>query len=203
MSTIDTLIDRTIDSAHESVNKVLEDPPQVSKPLEALLKWIFTLAYAIIAMIDNLARHLGRRINDIELQLAIPDRTSSAKVPTSTTSPVTPVPSTSTPANRSKRCTKCHACGHDITDCRTTNPSAMRKRVATNSRLVKQARSQRSMLTTSATIPPPVPFQQPYQFVAPPPMAYASLVADSTELRRRAAQSTRDRRLHRQRTSTS
>jgi hypothetical protein len=202
MSTIDSLIDRTIDSAQESVTEVLEDPPQVPKPLETLLGWILTLAHAIIAMIDKLARHLGRRITNIELQLAIPDRTTSAKVPISTTSRVTPVPSTSTPANRSKRCTKCHARGHDISDCRTTNPTAMRKRVATNSRLAKQARSQRSMLTTSATIPPPVPFQQPYQFVAPPPMAYANLVADSTELRRRAAQSTRDRRLHRQQTST-
>jgi hypothetical protein len=203
MSTIDSLIDRTIDSAQESVIEVLDDTPQVPKPLEALIQWILALAHAIITMIETLARHLGRRINDIEQQLAIPDPTASAKVPISTTSPVTPVPSTSTPANRSKRCTKCHARGHDISDCRTTNPAAMRKRVATNSRLAKQARSERSMLTTSATIPPPVPYQQPYQFVAPPPMAYANLVADSTELRRRAAQSTRDRRLHRQRTSTS
>ena len=102
MSTIDSLIDCTINSAQESVNEVLDDPPQVSKPLEILLRWILTLSHAIIAMIDTLARHLGRRINDIELQLAIPDRTSSAKVPASTTSPVTLVPSTSTPANRSK-----------------------------------------------------------------------------------------------------
>ena len=55
MSTIDTLIDRTIDSAQESVNEVLDEPPQVSKPLEILLRWILTLAHAIIAMIDTLA----------------------------------------------------------------------------------------------------------------------------------------------------
>ena len=202
MSSIDSLIDRNIDSAQESVDEVLEDPPQMPQPAQALVQWILTLANAIIHMIATLARHLGRRIHDIELQLALPDRTIPATVPASTTSLVTPVPSTSTPANRSKRCTKCHARGHDISDCRTTNPSAMRKRVATNSRLAKQARSQRSMLTTSATIPPPVPFQSPYQPIIPTPMAYANLMADSTELRRRAAQSTRDKRLHRQRTSS-
>jgi len=97
-----TLIDRTIDSAQESMNEVLDDAPQVSKPLETLLKWIITLAHTIIAMINILAQHLGHCINNLKLQLAIPDCMSSAKVPASTTSPVTLVPSTSTPANRSK-----------------------------------------------------------------------------------------------------
>ena len=102
MSTINSLIDRTINSAQESMVEVLNNPPQVSKPLETLLQWILILAHAIIAMINILAQHLGHHINDIELQLTIPDRTSTAKVPTSTTSPVTPVPSTLIPTNGSK-----------------------------------------------------------------------------------------------------
>jgi hypothetical protein len=74
----------------------------------------------------------------------------------------------------------------------------MRKRVARNSRIAKEARAYRNMPTIPAPAPPsylhPATSSTP---VAPLPMNYASLAADATELRRRAAQSARDKRLRR------
>jgi hypothetical protein len=112
-----------------------------------------------------------------------------------------PVPVTATPKAHTSRCETCHAIGHDKSKCRTTDPAAMRKRVALNRRKQKEAR--KTPLYFPATVPAPS-----YTAFAPPaamdPRAYAALAADAHELHRRRQQSTQDkRRVRRSAASTS
>ncbi|KAF8505018.1 hypothetical protein BU17DRAFT_101253 [Hysterangium stoloniferum] len=82
------------------------------------------------------------------------------------------------------KCTKCSAKGHQASACRSKNPAAVRRRIAANNK-------QRSRV---ATLPrytnlPAQPHLLPY--LAPQP-DFAHL-AEAAELRRRTAQSKRDR----------
>ena len=78
-------------------------------------------------------------------------------------------------------------------ECKTSNPGAMRKRVARNSRIAKEVRASSTTSPIQAPAPPPFYYHHPTPHVAPVPMNYAALAADATELRRRATQSARDK----------
>jgi hypothetical protein len=163
----------------------------------------------LLFILNNLIIHnvfrLSRRIAAVESAIETlqeDDEEETAKVSAASTAPPTTTIPRSTHSTHAKRCQKCHARGHDISDCRTADPAAMRRRVASNSRLAKQACAERStMPSTSTPAPSLFPYQPPYPSypVIPPPVNFANLVADATELRRRAAQSTRDRRINRRR----
>src|SRR5271170_7767603 len=102
------------------------------------------------------------------------------------------------------RCSKCHARGHVESECKSTNPSAVRRRVAQN----QKVRARRRQLPgESAPLPPSVPYPTS-AFVATSPYAPGStyypapnIVAEAAELCRCIAQSNRDRRRHRAATS--
>lgn len=96
---------------------------------------------------------------------------------------------------RRGKCKCCHAFGHDEKDCRTKDPEVMKRRVAKNEKLKKR----------TPVIPPPMPppihyATAPYPTPASPvPDSYIALFTDATEMRRRNAQSTRDKRKARRR----
>jgi len=126
---------------------------------------------------------------------AIRDRLTSLETGVATPSPqVTTSAATMTPSHR--RCTKCHARGHVDSDCRTTDPAAMRKRIAANQKRKKTARDDHAAAMAHPTFPfapIPSPFSAPYP-TAPDPQAFAAFAANAQELRHRRQQSTRDKR---------
>jgi len=191
-----------IEGAREQVDAMLEKDVKVPKTghFSILLSFITELASTIVIMINIITHNLGRRLQALENSTMLP----STSIPTASQPSVVAASSQrATNTSRSKRCVKCHARGHDVSECCTVNPSAMRKRVASNSQLVKQAKASRLAPSISAPAPSFFPPQYYPAPVAPPPMHFANLVADATELRRRAAQSAQDRHNKRSTTTSS
>lgn len=180
---------QSVADAIEHVRDQLDETPQHPNALSGVVQWIIDIATSIIALIELLAASYARRIMDLEsfARDAPPPSSTKTTAPSSTPS----APTTS----RLKRCAKCHARGHDDSVCRTADPTAMRKRIAANSR---RAREARTALPTYPAYPlPNHPLLPQPTFPLPPQASYSALVADATELRRRNAQSSRDRRRRR------
>jgi hypothetical protein len=78
----------------------------------------------------------------------------------------------------------------------------MRKKVARNSQIAKEARASPAMSHIPASAPPPFYYAHPPAPVASIPMNYATLAADTMELRRQATQSARDKRRQRNATTS-
>ena len=184
-------IAEAIENVRDELDHTPEHPQQVTK----VVQWFMDIVTSVINLIQLIAMSYARRIMDIES--IIRENPSSTRA-TAASSTSTSAP----PASRLKRCTKCHARGHDESTCRTGDPAAMRKRVAANSRRSREARIQRQPVQSSypAYSPSfPLPLQQP-SFPLPTQASYSAVIADATEFRRRNAQSSRDRR--RARTTT-
>ena len=173
-----------ITNVRDQLDETPEHPVQVIK----VVQWVLDVITSIITLIELLAASYARRIMDIESHIrdAPP---SSTKGTASTSTP-------SASASRLKRCTKCHARGHDESTCRTADPSAMRKRVAANTRRNREARTQRQpVLPAYPSYTPSISTSLLPSTLSPPSQAsYSALVADAAEFRRRNAQSSRDRR---------
>ena len=196
---------RTTTGPFDAVNAMINNKPPVPTQLNAIISWLINIITAIITMIEQIGRANDERLTELE---QVTDAHATELDRHTTVSAVTTEPATSqwskrdttTTSRLSARCKQCHARGHDATQCRTTNPSAMRKRVARNNRIAKEARASIASSHIPVPAPPPFYYHQPPSHVAPVPMNYAALAADATELRRRNAQSARDKR--RKRTST-
>jgi hypothetical protein len=180
--------------AIEHVRDQLDETPEHPTHVTKVVQWVIDVITSIITLIELIAMSYARRIMDIES--IIRDNPSSTRATASTSTP--PAPS----ASRLKRCAKCHARGHDESTCRTADPSAMRKRVAANSRRAREARTQRQPVLPAYTAYPPSISTSLLPSTLPPPSqaSYSAMIADATEFRRRSAQSSRDRR--RTRTAT-
>jgi hypothetical protein len=156
-------------------------------------------------MVITIATNLSRRISAVETVQETAEE-ETVRVSADSAAPPSTATQRLTRSARSKRCHKCHARGHDATECRTANPSAMRRRVASNTRIAKEARANVAIPFSSGQAPTPLIWQSPFQpnlmSTAQYPYNYVNLAADASELRRRTAQSARDRRLHRRRTSS-
>jgi len=196
-----------IDDALERVTDMVDEAPEF-KNIQKFLEWFASLITVLTVAINSIALNIHRRLTAVE-RSSSSIASSTATVTTTPTAPSVTATQGSTQrdtaaaAQRQARCTQCHARGHTAALCRTSNPAAMRKRVARNSRIAKEARTYRNMSTIPAPAPPP--YLQPATTstpVATLPMNYASLAADATELRRRAAQSARDKRLRRRAQTT-
>ncbi|KAF8129684.1 hypothetical protein K438DRAFT_1789026 [Mycena galopus ATCC 62051] len=107
----------------------------VNNMVAALLSDIDEAILAQPRALSDLVPMLAGRLNDLE---ATPPVVSLRAPPPPGELPRAST-STSKPAGRLPRCKKCHARGHDTDSCRTTNPAAMRKRVAQNSRTARSA----------------------------------------------------------------
>lgn len=179
-------------SSLDDLRIALDQPPKVSPSLGPLIAWIIQLFKFVAYAFDISFKRIDRIFADRET-ITHPPPTISLHAATAGS---TTIKATSATPGKRARCTSCHARGHTASDCRTTNPGAMRKRVARNSRLAKEARANTAAASTSVAPPSPYPPTFPFPpYLAPPThMAYSALVADSTELRRRATQSARDKR---------
>jgi hypothetical protein len=186
-----------IDDTFDAVQEMLEEEPDYSSP-RTMVAFITTILTALIFAITETYRKLHFRVLSLEKASSTSAPSKPAQAPsTSSVSGPTTQRDTAAAAQRQARCTQCHARGHTANLCRTSNPAAMRKRVARNSRIAKEARTLRNMPTIPAPAPPPFLYPAPTHPVGSIPMDYASLTADATELRRRSAQSARDKRLRR------
>ena len=191
-----TITEAEIIEQSEPVQALLNNPPKVQPHLKAFLDWIIALGFALVGLIANLTKP----IMDQQEELA-----ESARLANVRSIPVSSAVATDTSRQprdtdvSPKRCNRCHARGHTVDDCKTTNPSAMRRRVARNNQIAKEAR--RVLAQPPPSVPPPLPWL-PYHYPPPhlsaaPTHQMAWLATDAAELRRRSAQSARDKRRNR------
>ena len=193
-----------IEDAFETASEMINKAPADSK-LSTIVNFFITLIASLLHACTETLQQLHRRLLIVEntLNNIAPSTTAPAPSTASVNRPTTQH-DTATSTQRQARCTQCHARGHTANLCRTSNPADMRKRVARNSRIAKQARASRSMSSIPTPAPSPRLYTAPHSPVDPFPMNFASLAADATELRRRTAQSARDKRIRRRaQTSTS
>jgi len=196
------VVDDMVETALSDIHFALRDRPSSnSSTTNALAAWTDSGFQKVLAALDTIVPMVLGRLKELEAAVA-----AQAPRPSTTTSggatPGAPTTSTSQPAGRLPRCQKCHARGHPTSECHTTNAAAMRRRVAQNSRI---ARGSRAVEAAHALLPSPRPASHVPGSVATAvhiPMEYAAIAADATELRRRAAQSRRDKRLRRRASTT-
>lgn len=190
-------------AAHRELIQSIRDNAinDVEEPLASVADYAYESSHCIIGYVDHITRHLVGRIIELEALVFAtnhpqPPPASSASTPqqTSTTQ--------RSSSSRTTRCAKCHARGHDTASCHTANPAAMRTRVARNARIAGESRAYHA----ASAIPIPA---SPYPLYQLPPTPFlpaqaniASLSADATELRRRIAQSKRDKRIHTRRATS-
>ena len=199
---------RTTTGPFDAVHVMINNRPQFPNNLQNLVTWLINIISAIMAMIEQIGLANDSRLTELEEitdSHASSIEQQSAATTTAATAAATTIwqqRDTTTSRRLPSRCNQCHARGHSSTECKTTNPSAMRKRVARNSRIAKEARASPATSHIPAPAPPPFYYHQPLPHVASTPMNYAALAADATELRRRAAQSARDKRRKRPTTTS-
>ncbi len=179
--------DSPIDQAQIKLRKALRDPLQTDTTAgDSIVAWVVSVFYLLISLLEALMKDAGDRSYNIEVDVEeLQSKT--------TTSPVHNHPD---PRKRKIRCDKCHASNHIAEYCRTTNPAAMRKRIATNQKKKKSARAVAAAATALPpfpSMPPPFPYYS-NTFVPPDPQAIHTFMVDAQELRRRRQQSTRDKR---------
>jgi len=175
-----------IEASRSQLDEMIDDPFKPEDPdVRKLTRWIIALIQLLISYVNSAFYDFNMRLSDLE------DDDDNEVPPTDNVSHTEPA--TSVSARSRRRCTKCHAKGHDESQCRTQDPAASRRRVAINQRKKKEAAQIR------LTYPSPVD-PRFYSYAPPPPAAvhppadYAALVADANEFRRRNNQSTQDRR---------
>ena len=189
-----TIINRTAETVNklkDPIDDLMDNLPGNANVSKAFLRWLVKVLIFLLQFIQTIALDYGHWLVDIKHKLST--TTALTTAPASTTDAAAASTSKTT-AQCSKRCQKCHARGHDTIDCCTANPSAMCKRVASNGWLAPKAHA----FSASAQLLPPMPsVVQPYQYYPAPAtqlLHYTNLVADVTELRRHAAQSSQDKR---------
>lgn len=150
--------------------------------------WVIQVLSMFLNLINSIVGFFRARIAALEED---DDFSTSSKAP-DTAARNNQLPSAL--PSKSRRCAKCHARGHAENDCKTTDPAAMRRRVASNQRRKKDARFFNPPL--SLALPPPLPyhFQQQTPAFTQPQVNLAAMAADASELRRRQTQSARDKR---------
>ena len=192
----------SFDEIRRPVDKILNSPvddEELDDSDIAVTYWVKQLVEAVLEMIFIIITNLVTRIMVLENNSEFKPPSTTSALPTEAGSIKTPAtantkPPTNAPTNAT-RCSRCHARGHDIAVCRTSDPSTMRKRVARNNRIAKEQR----ILRSNSSYLPISPPSASYVSTSPNPsptnhMEYAALLADATEYRRRQAQSIRDRR---------
>jgi len=136
-----------VNDAQRALKEALRNPIQMPAPAgNQVVAWVVSVFYLLISLMEGLVREISARITDLENDIKSRE-TASVAAPTPA--------STTAPRDRKTRCTKCHASNHIAEYCRTTNPAAMRKRIATNQKKKKSARA--TATTAIPTFPPMLP----------------------------------------------
>ena len=162
----------------QDVEELLIHPPKLGgsdSPFTKIISYLVMVAYAIQSWVEALLEVRDRRIAALER--------TPPPIPTTTSSRAT----------SASRCTRCHTRGHPLEECKSTDPAAVKRRVAQNAK----ARERRRKLDTPVSLPPshltPASFAPAYEFYTQN-RQFALMATESAELRRREAQSKRDRR---------
>jgi hypothetical protein len=192
MSTIESLAadsDRKLDTLRHNLDNPINPPYQ---HFSTLIGWIVFLFGLLLEHLEFIHQIFTTRIDDLERRIPILKEFPDNPNPSSTTRNTQSAP----PRPSKRRCAECHARGHMDTECRTKDTAVMRKRVASNQKRKKAART-----TPSVSLPFPTPsFSHPafYGYQSTPnPQALMAMATDAEELRRRRQQSNRDKRARR------
>jgi hypothetical protein len=169
-----------IDNTFSLIELDFDNKPQILQSQHQLTTWITIILHSVTTSVKEYLSCLSDCIDRFE---QAPQTVSTPSVTLPTSAPMPTAVLASTPRARTSHCSLCHAHSHLHTDCHTTNPSAMQKRVVRNSHIAKEAH-------TYTAAQPPIDAYPPYPFAAAPspvhtapaPMAYAALAADTTEL---------------------
>lgn len=174
-------------SPAEEIETLLEDPPTDNDDdnVASLVGFISGLIRLVLVWIQILINPLETRLTSLE-QVTSGSQSSKAYHASSTTSQPTPHG-----PGRKTKCQKCHARGHSSQECRTANPSAVRRRIAQNAKTRAERRQMPSLMSSLSAHAPHT--ASPY-IPASIHSSQVAYMAESAELRRRIAQSNRDRR---------
>jgi len=180
MSRIDTMLNTPIQTDNAILNEVIG--------------WFVNILFFFLGTLRTIQREMELRFEALDKDDDSVDIFSTTKQPAAPAT-TTELTTSATARPRRQRCAKCHARGHDESECRTQDPAASRRRVAINQRKHKQAR------------PPIVTYPSPIdpRFVSYVPPSHLavnhqldnplqSMIAESTEFRRRQNQSAQDKR---------
>jgi len=156
----------------EELEELIREPPRTGPPdtpvarfLVYLLEVMNTIKFLIFALhevLDNRLVALEARKTNVAATPA------AAYVATDSNAPS---------ARPRVRCTRCHARGHSVTECKTANPTAVRRRVAQNAKTRAERRQMPPLLSaisnaTQHTAYPfpvaPIPPDQPNIWLKPP-----------------------------------
>ncbi|KAG6867467.1 hypothetical protein C0993_002455 [Termitomyces sp. T159_Od127] len=158
---------------------------------------LWTVIVAITSALLILTRHYYDSIMDYIIEIRshidiLESTDPSDKARLGTNHPTT---TTAKPTSRSPiKCTKCHARGHSANACRSKDPAAVRRRIAANRKARGRCRA------AGELAPAPIPSWSPlfhhptlpqHALMALP--GSSNIISEAAELRRCAAQSSRDR----------
>jgi hypothetical protein len=170
----------------EELEELIREPPMTGPPdtpvarfLAYLLQVMNTLKFLIFALFEV----LDNRLVVLEAQGTNVKATPAAAYVATT--------SKASSARPRIKCAKCHARGHSAEECKTANPTAVRHRVAQNAKTQAERRRMPPLLSALSAPTPSTSYHYP---VANIPTDQAYFMAEAAELRRRVAQSSRDRR---------
>ena len=135
---------QTMTGPFDAVHAMINNRPQTPNNLQGFVSWLISIINAIIAMIKQIGQANDARLTELE---EVTDSHATTLEQSTTTSTAATAAATiqwqqrntTTSRRVPSRCNKCHARGHTATECKTLNPSAMRKRVAHNSQITKEA----------------------------------------------------------------
>src|SRR6266545_7119900 len=185
--------DHETDKAQCDLRDSLQNPPQPTNEFAAgIVAWAVSTFYLVITFLEAIFKEHQDRFTELEGDItALQDHQTT--VPSTTSKPSTSA-ATRTP-RKPRSCTTCHAHGHITSECRTANPAATRKQIASNRRKEK-ATSQPlpPYLYYPTTVIPPPSSAGPHHLAAATPVDFANFAADAQEFRRRHQQLIRDKR---------
>src|SRR6266545_8268641 len=124
--------DHETDKAQCDLRDSLRNPPQPTNEVAAgIVAWAVSTFYLVITFLEAIFKEYQDRFTELEGDITVlQDRQTT--VPSTTPKPSTSA-ATRTPC-KPRSCATCHARGHITSECRTTNPAATRKRIASNRR---------------------------------------------------------------------
>src|SRR6266540_3179349 len=172
--------DHDTDKAQCDLRDSLRNPPQPTNEVAAgIVAWAVSTFYLVITFLEAIFKEHQDRFTELEGDItALQDRQTT--VPSTTSKPSTSA-ATWTP-RKPHSCAMCHAHGHITSECRTANPTATRKRIASNRRKEKATGQPLPpyLYHPTTVIPPPLSAGLHHP-AATTPVDFANLTADTQE----------------------
>jgi hypothetical protein len=184
----------------QEYSAAIASAPSLVTP-SSIVTWVRGVIHALAAVVykglDNLTHDTNSLLERVRLlEEQVPPPAIPATPTQGTTVPLAPTAQPQRPGPR-PRCQRCHAIGHLTTECRTKDPAMTKKRVAKNAKSKgdhRRAAAANDLHPRYFAIPPYSPHAAPYTTPPSLPTSFSATIADASELRRRAAQSSRDKR---------